>query len=150
MTPSQIISIARDAIILVALGFIVFWIYRTGEDRIKVADMQAVQNQLAANTKQVDDWKAEEVAAEVRRDQELDSVNAAIKRNAAPIWMCQPPNTRPVSTGPARPQSTDPPGRPVDPGPRTSVDIRPQINALEQKYEAALADCRKVVASWPH
>lgn len=147
MTISQYIALARDVFIVGALAFVAWWIYHAGGDRVRIADLKAVENQLAANSKQVDDWKAQEVAAEVRRDQEIQSVNATIARNQSPLWMCRPPDTRPVSHHPAPAEGSHSPSGPVDAGPR--VDIRAAVNAFETRYESALANCRAALASWP-
>jgi hypothetical protein len=155
MTPSQILAIARDVVILAALGFVVWWIWRSGEDRIKVQDITAVQEQLKANAKQLADWKKESADADAQRATDLQGVRDLIAHGkplvvrlapAAPGPGAVPGAATGASGGAACPGSAD---AGSGSGTRT-VDLRPAIAALETRYETALADCRAVLAKWPH
>lgn len=155
MTPSQIIAIVRDVVILAALGFVVFWIWRSGEDRVKVSDMAAVEKQLAANATEIGKWRDQATKAEEQRNADTQTIRADISSHSAPI-LVRPPAPAPRTGSLPSPASgagcPSPIGGAADGGARGStstVDLRPAISALELKYESALADCRAALAKWP-
>jgi len=147
MSFTVIIALARDVFIVLALGFVVFWIYRTGGDRVRLADLKIVQDQLTHNTQLEAGWKTEIVAAEIRREQEESELSARIDAQRAPVRLCRSPSPSPVSNPTAPAEGSHSAGGSVDRGP--GKDLRPDINAFELKYENALSDCRAALASWP-
>jgi hypothetical protein len=141
------LTIARDVVIVGALGFIAWYLHHTGANSVKLADFQAVQKQLAANH-QIEQQNAQAAAqAQVTHDQELLALNARIAGQHAPILLCQSPHPSPVPAAPATPESPHTASGTANTA--TRVDIRPAIDAFELKFESALADCRQTLASWP-
>ena len=156
MTPAAIIALVRDVAILAALIFIIWWIRASGENAVKLADIQAVQKQLAAQAAQQAQWAQEARDAEFQRTQDMQTVTATIGRQRAPILLqsaAQPSCSHPVPAVPASP-SNDTAGTGgiisgvgTDSQPR---DIRNAINTDEIRVEQAIADCRLLQRSWPH
>ena len=148
MTPAQIIALVRDAAIVAALAFILWYVHRADVNSIAVADFKAVQKQVETNAKTISQWHQEAQDAEIKRQQDMDRVSSSIASQHAPIVLRVPPSSSTVPGNPPSPSggsactggSTEGPG----------VDLRPQINAFESKYEEALGQCRAVLASWPH
>ena len=153
MSPAAIYTAVRDLLILAVIGFIAFRVYTDGKNAAKVADMAAVQKQLAANAAQSAAWQKESSDANLKRQSELAQVSSAIGAQRAPVLVCPGPS----SPGPLPSHPTGAGGEPAAPrsadaGPRAgaaAIDIRPAINAFELKYERAFADCRSVLNQWP-
>ncbi len=147
MTPAAIIALVRDALLILGVGFVVFWIWRDGRNGVKVADMAAVQQQITANASQEAAWHAQRDAAEVKHAQDIQSVTALISAHNQPIIVRIPTSSSPVP-GTASPSAgIHPSGGGADPGP--GVNIRPDVQGFESKYELALANCRSALAQWP-
>ena len=152
MTPSAYIALARDLVILIALGLLIWLLVAFGRDMIKVKDMKAVQKQLAQNAITEAQWRQEQTNANTQRDAQLAQVGAAIANQHAPVLVCRSPNPSPVPSTPAAAAGSASAAGGTDSGTRGDsepVDVRGAINAFELKYETALADCRAAIASWP-
>lgn len=155
MTPSQVIALIRDVLILAALGFLVWWIWRSGEDRVKVTDMAAVQKQLAANARTLEQWKAQSTQAETQHAADLETIRSTLAQHSAPILVRVPaPAAGPYALPGASPAPRcEPAGAGGDHGATgggsRTVDIRPAVTAVEERAEEALADCRAALAKWP-
>ena len=147
MTPGQILVLVRDVLVLGALGFVIYRIYVDGENRVRQQDMQAVEKQLATNTLEQRQWAQDIRDAEAKRIEDMEHVSAAIAAQRAPVIVRVPAGagTMPRASSPPATGTACPRGPAEGPG----VDIRPALNALEFKYERALADCRAVLAEWP-
>lgn len=152
MTPSAIIALVRDALIVGALAFLTWRIYQDGENHIKVTDIQAVQKQLQENAQHAAQYALQSQQADAQRAQDLAQVSAAIAAQQSPIWLYRPSGGSPVSCPATRPSPQSPstggivePSR-ADPQP---VDIREPINAYEQRLETLVADCRAAIEKWP-
>lgn len=147
MTPAAYIALARDIVILIALGLLIWLLVAFGRDMIKVKDMKAVQAQIAQNSQQVAQWAQEARDAQTQRTQDMAQVSAAIAAQHAPIVLRGPSSACPVPRDSAEaPSQSAAPGS-ADTG--SGVDLRPAISGFELKYETALADCRQALASWP-
>lgn len=155
VTPTQIIALVRDVAILAGLAFVVFWIWRSGGDRVKVQDMAAVQIQLTANAAKLDAWRKEAADADQKRSTDLEGVRALILQHNQPIL---------VRTAAPAASAGSLPGHPLSAscvaaraggsdagsgGSARTIDLRPDIARLELKYESALGDCRAALAKWP-
>lgn len=144
MTPAAIIALIKDIVIVIAIGAVIYVLVAYGKDIVKVADIAAVQKQIAANAQTVAGWRQEQVNAEAKHTEELAQVSAAIGAQRSPIILQSV--TPKAGTCPVPGAAAGPAGPPAASGP---VDIRPGINAFELKYETALADCRSALAQWP-
>lgn len=144
------ISLARDIGIALALGFIVWKIYGAGENAVKVNDIAALKTQLDDNSKTLARWAQESRDAQIQRAQQMDTVFAAVNAQRAPIVLLRdrPASPSPVPSAPAAAASPTTQAGGFDAG--AGIDLRPQINRFEIKYEAAIADCRAVLAQWPN
>lgn len=148
MTPTAIIALARDLIILVALGLLIYLLISYGKDLVKVNDMKAVTAQLQRNTQQQAQWRKEQADADAQHDLDLAAVTNTIGANQRPVYILRgPPNTCVVPAVPGKTGGDNPKGGRADQGP--GGDSRAAINALELKYEAAFADCRRLDQGWP-
>jgi hypothetical protein len=148
VTPGAYIALARDIIVLIALGALIWLLVSYGKDVVKVADMKAVQQQIVANAKTEQSWRETQTNANLKHDSDLATVRAAIGAQRAPVIVRSgPPRACPVPVNSAQAGSPPAPAGGTDPGP--GVDSRPLINAFELKYETALADARKCLDSWP-
>jgi hypothetical protein len=153
MTPSAIIALARDAIILVALGLLIWLLITFGQDRVKVADMTAVQKQIIQNAQIEAGWRKEQTDANNKRDADLAQVAAGIAAQRAPVYVVRnAPRACPVPVNTGQASRPPPAAGGIDPGSgndRQPVDIRPEINRFELRVESALADCRAALDGWP-
>lgn len=148
MTPATYIALARDLIILIALGLLIWLLISFGRDTIKVADMQIVQKQLDANSKTLARWAQEARDAQDQRTRDLDKVSAAIGAQRAPIVVLRDPS-RPSALS-AVPAPT--PGQPAQTrgtDASAGINIRGEINRFELRTESAIAECRAGLAEWP-
>jgi|SRR5205807_3417684 len=156
MTPAQMVGLARDVAQCLALGFVVWWIWHAGGDRVKVQDMGAVQKQLTANAAKLDEWRKEAANADQKRASDLQGVRDLIAQHNQPILVrtaAPAPRAGAVPNPTLATGCTTASGGGVDAGSgggARTVDLRPDISRLETKYETALGDCRSALAKWPH
>lgn len=156
MTPTQILALVRDLVVLVALGFIVYVLIKFGEDRVTAKDMKAVQTQLTNNASTQARWQTEASHAIAQLHTENADTARAIGQQHAPIIVRIPASgsSLPAAPAAAAGQPACPGGPAAGPGENpqpagVDVDIRAQVNAFELRYEEALANCRSVLAQWP-
>jgi hypothetical protein len=153
MIPAAYIALARDLIILVALGLLIWLLVSYGKDVVKVADMKAVQKQLAENTQIETAWRQEQTDANTKRDADLAKVSAGIAGQHAPVYVvrntaraCPVPEHSPQAGG----APTSAGGIDAGSGGSSETeDVRPKINQFELKFETAMADCRAILDQWP-
>lgn len=154
MTLTAIISLVRDAIILIAVGLLIWLLITFGKDLVKVADMKALQKQLEKNVQIEAQWRKDQDDANLKHDEDLAKVNARIADQRAPVLVCRrspapqqlPANPGQASGGPAATGGTDA-GTGGDS--LTVVDVRSQLNPYELKVEKIVADCRRAIDGWP-
>lgn len=144
MTPAAIIALIKDAVIVLAIGAVIYVLVTYGKDIVKISDMAAVQKQVAANAQTVAGWRQEQIDANARHSADIAGIAATIGAQHAPIFLQPAPSK--AGACPVSGATGAPSGQPAGSGP---VDIRPGINTFELKYETALADCRSVLAQWP-
>lgn len=150
MTPGQIISLIRDAVVVVAIGIILWLVYRGGEDRVKASDLKALQKQLDKQAQIADTWHKEATDANDKLTQTLATINAA------PVvvhdWVRQPA-CRPVlsaPTGPASAPRPDPTGVQPERGGDAEADRRDSIVAeFKARWSTELATCQSFLDQWP-
>lgn len=151
MTPAQILALLRDVAIVGALVWLVWRIYNAGEQAVKTQDLKAVQTQLETNLKTQAQWAQDARNADIRRQQDMSTVSAAIAAHREPIVILRdPPGARSLPGAAPGPEGQSSRTGGSDPGPRgDSVDVREAISAFELQYEKPLADCRAALAQWP-
>ena len=144
-------SYIRDAmivIILIAVGFTLWFVYRAGQNADLKADMKMLSKQLAANTAHEAQWAEEARLAEAQRQVDMQSVTAAIANQRTPVIVRFPTRGGAVPGAPAPPAGSATCPGPAGEGP--GVDIRPKLNEFETRYEGYLATCRALLNEWPH
>jgi hypothetical protein len=154
MTPTAIIALVKDVVILIAAGLAVYLCVSYGKDFVKIADMKALQVQLTQNALTETQWRKEQTDANTKRDTDLAKVADTIAGQRAPVYIMRGPassgavpNAACQASGPPASAGRTDAGRGSD---RQPVDLRPQVNAFELKYETAIADCRAALDQWPH
>ncbi len=150
MTVSAILALIRDAAIVGAVVFAIWWIRAEGENTVKLADLQAVQKQLDNQSKQVSQWHQEALDAQNQHTQDVGKVTADIGAQRAPVRLCNASRPDPVPAHPAAAtSSTAGTGGNISGAGADSRDIRPELNAFELRIEKTIADCRLLQQSWP-
>lgn len=147
MNPAQIIALVRDVLVVVGIGWLIFHIYRDGEDKVRRQDMEVVQKQLTANAAQQARWAQERTDAETKRDSDLRSVRDAIASNSRPVIVRVPSGGSAVS-GHTAGAASCPAGSGGSDG-TVGKDLRPAIREYEEWIEREFGDCRVVLSQWP-
>jgi len=147
VTISDYIALVRDAFIVIALGFVLWYVHRADQNAVKVADFQAVQKQIDQNTATEALWAKRFQDAEAQRYQDMQTVASAISAQHSPVIMRVPTSTGPVSSTP--PSTQDSPSCPGRDVPQAGSNIRPAINAYELELEGYLGQCRALLSAWP-
>lgn len=147
MPLSAYIALARDVLIVGALGYILWFIHHADANAAKVADLQGVVTQLKANAVQAQKWEDERQNAEAQRLIDNATVIAAVAQHNDPIRLCNTPRPNAVPGNTASASSNPPSAGGHDEGP--GRDLRPKISAFERKYEDYFTACRVVLKEWP-
>ena len=151
MSITTIIALVRDAVILGALAWIVWFVYHAGQNADLKADMKMLEIQLMSNAKTEAKWQEEIRLAEAQRQVDMQSITAGIAAQRTPVIVRVPTRSGTVPGTPATPASgaACTGGNDTQTGGDTFRNVRPGINAFELEVEGDLATCRSVVASWP-
>ncbi|HSV90937.1 MAG TPA: hypothetical protein VLH80_07540 [Nitrospiraceae bacterium] len=154
MTPSAIIALVKDIVILIALGLAIWLLINYGKDIVKVQDMKNFQAQFEKNLKIESEWREGQERANEKHDIDLAKVNNAITGQRTAVLLChQPPAAHQLPAVPAQASSgsTAAGGTQPEPGIDSLIatDIRPQLNEFELKAEKIVADCRRALDGWP-
>jgi len=130
--------------ILAAVLIVFFAGYHFGGMAPKLAEakteVKQETKQASADSKQL----TVDTQAEAAHDQAIEHPPALVI--SKPVWLRAPAVCPSVSVPAAAAGGTSSGGA-ADAG--SAVDLRPQLAAFAQKYEAALADCRRLAAEWP-
>jgi hypothetical protein len=148
MTPSAIIALVKDAVIIIAIGLIAYVLITYGMDVVKVSDMKAVEKQITQNAADAARWQKEASDANTKRDADLAAVAATISSHRDPVYLVRnAPRAEPVPGHPSKTGDQASGTGGTDAGSR--INRRPDINAYEMKVETALADCYAGLDQWP-
>jgi hypothetical protein len=141
VTPAAIYTAVKDLLILGVLAWVVWFLVSSGEDRVKVQNLEALQKQIVANAATEAKWQKDKDAHDAQLQNDIDSARAAIAARSAPIIVRVNPGSgvpaASAKAGSSNPQS----GGSVE---GAGVDIRPRVNAFELKLEQTIADCHKL------
>src|SRR6266571_7711931 len=85
MPISAILALIKDGLIIAAVGLVAYFMITYGKNLVKVADIQAVQKQLQANTDTLARWRKESTDANEKRDADLAKVASTINAQRTPI-----------------------------------------------------------------
>lgn len=152
MTPAAIFSVVKDGLIIAAVAFVCWFLVHTGENVVKVGDLQAVTKQLQANAEQVEKWQQQKDQADGQLQIDLSKINTQPPVAKPPVWVCNNAGPKPVPGIPGPAANVDPgAGGGIGPDrPGTGkVDVGPAVDAAERTIETALAECRDLRDSWP-
>lgn len=147
MTPAAIYTAVRDALFAAALIFVLLWVHHADTNAAKVADLRAVTSQLQSNIATQQQWQTQREKADDQHAADIAAIGTRIDAQHDPIVLRLPAAPGALSSAAPAPSCLNPSGGAADTG--SGVDIRPSINEFEKRYEAAFADCRKVVSDWP-
>lgn len=141
MPISEYISIIKDSAIILAVAAVVFFIYHSGANSVRVHDIEAVQKQIQANAATEERYHSEINDAFAEVHSQMGAVYASIDAQRKPLIVRVPASGRAVPGDSASPADQSPSSG--------GIDVRSGVNALERKYESALSDCRALKESWP-
>jgi hypothetical protein len=149
MTPAAIFSLVKDAVILIALGLVAYFLINYGKDIVKVSDMKALQQQITTNTQTLERWQKESTDADTKRQTDLGNIASTIANQRAPVFVRSGPAcSSPVPN--SSPSTSNQPSKPTGSDQGNGVDYRPIINQFESKYSTALVECYSALDKWPH
>lgn len=131
---SEYLALAKDVCIVAAVGFLVFFVYHSGANSVRVHDIEAVQKQIAANAAIEARHHDEINDAFAEANSQFGNIAHSIDAQRKPVIVRIPPSSRAVPGEPATSVDPDPSGG--------GLDVRLGINAFERKYESALSQCR--------
>jgi uncharacterized iron-regulated membrane protein len=149
LSPLQIVSLARDLFLVLAVAWLVWFIYHAGQNAEIKHDLAAIQKQLAVNAQKQAQWAQESKNAEDHRLVELQAVGAAIADQRRPIVVRVPAGSGTLPSGPATPASDPACTGGARAGVGKDIDVRAAINQFELKYEGYFAACRSLLNQWP-
>lgn len=147
MTPTAVISLIKDIVIVIAIGFVVYVLVTYGKDLVKISDMKELQKQLKDNAALVEKWQKDASNADATHAAALATINSTIAGQQRPVFVRQQSCPVPVSANSVQAGGQQNPSGGADQG--RGIDYRPTINRFEQKYETALADCYAALDKWP-
>lgn len=147
MTPSAIIALIKDVVIVVAVGAVAYFLITYGKDIVKVDDIKAVTKQLQDNVTTQARWQKESTDADTQHVASLAKITDLVSNQRTPVFVRGPTCPNPVSAPAAKAGDSSGPSGATDQG--RGVDYRPVINEFESHYETALADCYAALDKWP-
>lgn len=147
MTPTAIIALVKDLVILVAVVAVGYFLVTYGKDIVKVSDIKAVTKQLEDNAVTQARWQKESTDADSKHVADLAKITDLVGSQRAPVFVRGPTCPNPVPSPAAKASDSSDPSRATDQG--RGIDYRPVINEFERHYETALADCYAALDKWP-
>lgn len=148
------LSVARDIGLVVGVAIILLLVYRSGEDRVKAADLKSLQAQIQQQAKTLTDWRNEANHANEQLSKDIAAINIAAATPVVHNWVPQPACTKPAllpttapQAGPEHPAAggVQPVGGDVPDGPRRDNIVA----SFKQRWETEFAHCRALDAQWP-
>lgn len=154
MTPTAYLALARDAVIVLALAAVLYLVYRAGEDRVRVKDIQGLQDQMKRQGDVLTGWRKESADANAKLSSDVAAIHATPAIQHA--WVCPQtslgePAVLPRPSGQA--SGGNPTGGGVRRGPGGNAEgtRRDQIvDAYKKRWETKFAEWRAEDSSWPH
>lgn len=156
MTPGQYVTVAKDAVILIVLGIILFLVYRAGKDHVGAADLKGLQTQIAATAKITSDWKDQANESTAHLSGDLAAIRAASSAPVQHSWVLDSPTCKAstsVLPAPASQPAASPAAgggvQPIDGSDAEGHRRDSVVAAFKAQWETALAQCRAENAAWP-
>lgn len=154
MTPSLYLAAARDIVILAAIGLLLWWVYRSGQNAVKASDLKGLQSEIQQQAKTLSDWRKEATDANEQLSQDVSAINAAAAIPVQHVWVrdtsCPQPAVLPTPAGKANGEPAA--AGPVQPGVRTDAEADRRdaiVGDFKQRWETTIAQCRALDAQWP-
>ena len=136
MSILAILGWIKEAAVVIAIGWVVWFLYHSGGSAERAKELSALNQQITQNAEQ-------SAKAQARVQADIQDINGRIDARTSPVVVHIP---RAVPNAP-KAAGSPPASGGSDEGP--GIDIRPGVNAFEKKYEDALAQCRGLLESWP-
>lgn len=152
MTPAQYLAVGRDIVILAAIGLLLWWVYRGGQNAVRAADLKALQAEIQHQADILSKWRGESNDAQATLSREVAAINAV--PTVVHDWVQQPACPKPAVLPATAPKAGNSPpaagGVQPGPGEAARADRRDfAVAELKRKYETAFAECRAVLTQWP-
>lgn len=149
MPPWLTLSAIKDGIIVIAILALGWWVYRSGENAVRVTDVKALQQQLAHMQQTQQEWQNEQSRATEQQQADITAINAGGVVKPVTVRLCvNRPAVEAVLPAPATAAPSAAPaarGGDVQAGP----DLGPALQDYERWLETEFAQCRAVVEEWP-
>lgn len=153
MTPAAIYTLVKDGVIVGLVLWLLWMVYSSGQNSVTVKQFDALKESIAQNAKQEKDWHAQGAKVDAQTSADIADLHTTIGNQHAPVFVCKSPSGGKLPGDTGSSSSVNPSQGGTDEGrgrsSETVVDIRPQVNKLEEKYEDAFAQCRGILAKWP-
>lgn len=157
MTPAQYLAVARDLVILTAIGLLLWWVYRGGENAVKAGDLKALQADIQRQATIAEGWHKEATDATDKLSQDLAAIHAApvVVHDWTPAGLrdesCPKQPVLPSAPAPAGSRDSEPGGAQPGRGDAAAADRRDfAVAQFKRKWEGVLAECRATLDQWPH
>ena len=162
MTPAQILAIVKDVVIVLAVGFLLWFVYHTGQNSVKTEDIKALQQRIEDNARTETQWRNDKTAADKQLASDVAAINSAAQLPKPPVWVCNSNNRGSVPAVAGKADSSNSRVGTIERGSGSGADAtieavstdepydaRPAIEEVKKKYETVLAECRSVLDQWP-
>lgn len=156
MTPSAILAVVRDVVIVGALLFIGYFLVKSGEDRVTAGQLKSLEQRITQNETIESTWRTQKDTADGKLSSDLAAISVTPATPKPAVWVYNKPttvNSTVSSNSSAAGHSDTGPGTGVSMGGSVTQapaeDVGPAVDEAERKIEAALAQCRDLRDSWP-
>lgn len=97
MTPSQILSTAKDLLIVIVVLFIGWRVYSAGQDRTSSKDLSDLKTQISASDAKADEWRKNANSSTSQLQVDMQDLRNRINAQRDPVFLrvC-PPGAAPV------------------------------------------------------
>jgi len=152
VTPGQYIAAAKDILIVLAIGIVVFLVYRAGEDRIHASDLNGLRDELKQQRTILGGWQKESNDATNKLSADVAAIRATPP--VAHVWVHNQPIPQPavLPSPTVTPSAAGAPAGGVQPGRGADVDGARRdaiLDAFKKRWEERLAEWRAEDSQWP-
>lgn len=149
MPPWLTLSTIKDAVVIIAILGLAWWLYHAGENAVRVKDVKGLQQQIARMQQTEEEWQREQHAANAIQASDLAAINSGSVVRPLHVELC-PSDAAVKAVLPGTAAATGSPNANAR-GSDLSVkrDIGPAVRDYERWLETEFAECRAVIASWP-
>jgi hypothetical protein len=149
-------AIAWHVALAIAVGILIYLVYRAGEDHVGSKDLKGLQDEIKAQGRIVDSWHKETTDAQAQLSKDVGIIRDAASKPQQHQWMrcagtSQGDRVLPGPAGKAGDQL--PAGGSLQSGDGSDVEGRRRdavVAAFKERWETILATCRAEDSQWPH